>query len=760
MEEETVLHSAPSSFFAAASGLIIATTSGSGSSTPSSSSSDEQGDDNNIVIYTGHLDPAFCVTFALIFLCLAVVQVLRGVIIRAKGKSVRQFMTRLLLCFTVLSALVRSVFFATMPARFEMSIYYLLWWIPEFLNIAACFLYIRLWLRTYASARHVGEVFTFRRVRRWLSRVQYTAIVGLLVGQLGIWLAMLGTGREHFPLIQKVDVIYLCFWEAATVLTAFVAFLSVHVVVFRRRRSYRRQLQRQQAEDKQQLMMDGEGEAMMMEGDGGSMSEDLPFPANISRVDVVLLFWLAARNWRLVDTIVCAKIGDKLSTMSAYWTYIGPFYFCSEFTPGALLIFSKVLEMLDHGMVQYRKIQKANATGSGSNTKTNSNSSGNDIFSLFRSNSHNKNTPWRGESIADETTALLSSVSVDPVVKNWIIRYDDLEMIEFLGGGAGGEVWKAVYQDSVVAVKKLKKGLVDSPRDLADFCSEMKILSSLRHENVVSFYGACINPPHICIISEYLQRKNLRSVLLDQRLELSLPLRMGMMIDMCKALRFVHSNRIIHRDLKPENLMIGAHFNLKVGDFGSGTISPFASDSKKSGYALSIAGSNMYMAPEVYQRKYSFPADVYSAGVIFWEVYTRSHIYEYGLGIDEIVVERKRPHIPKDCPPVLSDVISRAWDHDPKSRPTFTEILKQLKAWQAVGFRQDFASKLPAPDDAAFETEDSASERETRYRMPSPPPRGSLNLDMEEETEEDEENERRRSSPPPKGKEKKVSFMV
>ncbi|KAL6041463.1 protein kinase [Balamuthia mandrillaris] len=739
---------------------------GSGSTSASGSGHHEHSDSDHesIVIYTGHLEPAFCATLALIFLCLAAVQALRAVLIRSKGKRIRQFMTKLLLVLVILSAVVRSVFFALMPVHnLDMDIYYLLWWVPEFLNISACFLYIRLWLRTYATTYHVGEYFAFRWVRRWMSAVQYSTIVALLLGQLSIWLAMLGTGNDRFDLIQHVDVYYLVFWEGLAVLTALAAFLSVRIILYRRRHRQQRTRRGRSGSGKKALLMKAaeEGKAATIlneeeeeeeEEEGIESSEDLSFPSNVSRVDVVLLFWLLARIWRLVDAVVCAKIGDELINTNAYWTYVGPFYFATEVAPGALFVFSRVLEMLDHGMVQYRKLEKANAN-TNSHTRTHSqdsNSSNSNPF-LFGSRKTKARTSSNKHDGPNETTSLLSSVSEHPMVKNWIINYNELDMVELLGHGAGGEVWKAVYQDTVVAVKRLKKGLLESPRDLDNFCSEMKILSSLRHENVVSFYGACINPPHICIVSEYLQRKSLRAVLLDKHLTLSLSLRMSMMIDLCKALRFVHSNRIIHRDLKPENLMIGAHFNLKVGDFGSGTISPYSSDVKHSGYALSIAGTNKYMAPEVFQRKYSYPADVYSAGFIIWEVYTRAHLFDEPLNIDDLVVRRRRPKIPEQCPPVLANIISRSWDHDPHVRPTFAEILKLLKAWQAAGYQQDFEGRLPAsPEGEGQEGGPHGSDSESdvdnntrsnhgsastasHYPLPTPAAEGSLNLDVKEE---------------------------
>ncbi|KAL6040586.1 protein kinase, variant 2 [Balamuthia mandrillaris] len=534
----------------------------------------------------------FCITGAFVFGCIGVMQALRVAYVFLRGRRVFQLATYLLLFFVITSAVSRAIFFGVFPLGINEKFYFLLWWVPLFMNISATIILIRLWMITYANTRHVAEQFLFSGVRKSISRFQYTLVAVMLVAQLAIWAAMFGL---PFDKVVRADAGYVVFCEVFTVTLGVAALFAVQKI-FRR------------AKKRNPVMLRVE-----------------PFPANLSRADVVMISWIFGRLLRLGDSIGWLVMDDiRTVPGDAYWVYVGPLYFFTELLPSSLLIFGPAVDMLDHGMVNYRKMKKALEKSSALPTYTNSYT--NSISSNGVPPSINL-----GDEEMDETTALLSSVSVEPTVRNWIIDYNELRMLEFLGGGAGGEVWKAVYKDSVVAVKKLRSMLIDSPQDLADFCKEMRIISSLRHENVVSFYGACVVPPNISIVSEYLPRKSLRTVIDDDRLDLSLSVRMGMMIEMCKALRFVHANNIIHRDLKPENLMIGSHFNLKVGDFGSGTISPFAADTKKSGFLLSIAGSTMYMAPEVYQRKYTFSADVFSAGIILWEVFTMTHIWNCGV---------------------------------------------------------------------------------------------------------------------------------
>jgi len=294
---------------------------------------------------------------------------------------------------------------------------------------------------------------------------------------------------------------------------------------------------------------------------------------------------------------------------------------------------------------------------------------------------------------------LLADVSEDPMVNNWLLKYEDIEIVEHIGGGAEGEVYKGVYADTVVAVKKLKEGLIEFDRDVHDFCNEIRVLSSLRSPNVVMLIGACVTPPNVCIVSEYLHRKNLRTVLEDTTIRLDLSKKVMMIMDLCRGMAAVHEKNIIHRDLKPENLFISQNFVLKVGDFGASKMKPFGSKTNRTGFSMSIAGTSYYLAPEVYQGKYSFSVDVYAAGVTMWEIYTRQMAGSSGIHEDSLI-QGDRPPIPLTCPPVLAILISECWDQDPSLRPTFSKALRVLRAWYEGGLMLDFKYAVDDDDES------------------------------------------------------------
>lgn len=128
---------------------------------------------------------------------------------------------------------------------------------------------------------------------------------------------------------------------------------------------------------------------------------------------------------------------------------------------------------------------------------------------------------------------------------------------------------------------------------------------------------------------------------------------------------------LIHRDLKPPNLLlVNSGVQLKICDFGT------AAD--KSTYMTNQKGSAAWMAPEVFStNNYTEKCDVYSWGIIFWEVLTRKKPFYNGLNALQImwsVYKGKRPPLILDCPAVIEDLIVRCWDGTAINRPNMSEV--------------------------------------------------------------------------------------
>jgi serine/threonine protein kinase len=247
---------------------------------------------------------------------------------------------------------------------------------------------------------------------------------------------------------------------------------------------------------------------------------------------------------------------------------------------------------------------------------------------------------------------------VDDNIEAFQFKFSEINFVRNIGSGSYGEVFKARLRGMTVAVKRINaRGLRAEHVDA--FCSEASLMCQLRHRNCVRFIGAVAEPPELCIITEFCQHGALSDLLLQQTVEMDFKLKLKCCLDAARGMEYMHSCNpvILHRDLKSDNLLVTSDWTVKVADFG---LSRFRSDKK----TMSQVGTPMWMAPEVILgEKYTEKADVYSFGVILWEIMTRKEPYEDKEAMQivlEVVNKGLRPKIPPhyfDCPlvPLMRD---------------------------------------------------------------------------------------------------------
>ncbi|KAK7387356.1 hypothetical protein VNO78_28096 [Psophocarpus tetragonolobus] len=187
-----------------------------------------------------------------------------------------------------------------------------------------------------------------------------------------------------------------------------------------------------------------------------------------------------------------------------------------------------------------------------------------------------------------------------------------------IGHGAFGTVYRGVLPGSgdIVAVKKCNH----SGQGKNEFLSELSIIGSLRHRNLVHLQGWCHEKGEILLVYDLMPNGSLDKALYEARMPLSWPHRLKILLGVSSVLAYLHhecENQVIHRDIKTSNIMLDEGFNARLGDFGLAR----QTEHDKSPDATVAAGTMGYLAPEyVLTGRATEKTDVFSYGAVVLEV--------------------------------------------------------------------------------------------------------------------------------------------
>ncbi|KAJ0400766.1 hypothetical protein ATCC90586_002042 [Pythium insidiosum] len=278
---------------------------------------------------------------------------------------------------------------------------------------------------------------------------------------------------------------------------------------------------------------------------------------------------------------------------------------------------------------------------------------------------------------------LLFQVSGGDQASVYEVKLQEITLVKRLAFGPLSEVYAAVWRDTKVGVKLLmpRDGVVDRLEDaVKNFRREIWVMSALHHPNIVKLIGASLTPSCYVLVMEYMSNGSLYDYLRDEDNFFPQQMIVTAALDVAEGMRHIHASGVLQRDLKSKNCLVSEHLVVKVADFG---LSRF----KAKVYGeYTFVGTPFWAAPEVIRHEsYDEKADVYSFGIVLWELVERRDPYaELNAFQVPLLVANDglRPaDFTRPAPLGLAELMKQCWDSNPDQRPTFDEITDTLQRW-------------------------------------------------------------------------------
>jgi NIMA (never in mitosis gene a)-related kinase len=249
-------------------------------------------------------------------------------------------------------------------------------------------------------------------------------------------------------------------------------------------------------------------------------------------------------------------------------------------------------------------------------------------------------------------------------------------VVRSLGRGSYGRVDLATVKATgdLVAIKKVKLDTL-STAERAKAADEVRLFSSLVHQNIVGYKDSFRDQKSLYIVMEYVDGGDLEQRIVNREgRPLSETEILSTFVQILLALSYLHEKHILHRDLKPDNIFLTSLGIVKLGDFGVAKTLEHTTD-----FAKTLIGTPYYLAPELWESQpYNMPADIWSLGAVLYEMACLKKPFN-GRTPTELLVavmRKSRAPVPDDYSQDLRDLIDKMLSHEPSARPTAAAIKK------------------------------------------------------------------------------------
>ncbi|XP_077780967.1 RAF proto-oncogene serine/threonine-protein kinase isoform X3 [Podarcis muralis] len=285
----------------------------------------------------------------------------------------------------------------------------------------------------------------------------------------------------------------------------------------------------------------------------------------------------------------------------------------------------------------------------------------------------------------------------------WEIEASEVMLSTRVGSGSFGTVYKGKWHGDV-AVKILK--VVDpTPEQFQAFRNEVAVLRKTRHVNILLFMGY-MTKDNLAIVTQWCEGSSLYKHLHVQETKFQMLQRIDIARQTAQGMDYLHAKNIIHRDMKSNNIFLHEDRTVKIGDFGLATVKSRWSGSQQ---VEQPTGSVLWMAPEVIRMQdsnpFSFQSDVYSYGIVLYELMTGELPYSHINNRDQIphqsaggshlassfhiifMVGRgyASPDLSKlykNCPKAMKRLVADCVKKVRDERPLFPQILSSIELLQ------------------------------------------------------------------------------